>query len=75
MAESQQSVSPVPSAPIIDVQGLFSLHGRTAIVTGGTGGLGMAMTTGLASAGGGQRGDAAVAGGVGLARVMGCDGQ
>jgi 2-deoxy-D-gluconate 3-dehydrogenase len=30
---------------------LFSLHGKTAIVTGGTGGLGKAMTVGLAKAG------------------------
>jgi 2-deoxy-D-gluconate 3-dehydrogenase len=31
--------------------GLFSLEGKTAIVTGGTGGLGKAMTVGLAKAG------------------------
>lgn len=30
---------------------LFSLEGKTAIVTGGTGGLGKAMTVGLAKAG------------------------
>lgn len=39
------------SAPILDVSKLFSLEGKTAIVTGGTGGLGTAMTTALASAG------------------------
>ncbi|KAF2487493.1 hypothetical protein BDY17DRAFT_289075 [Neohortaea acidophila] len=35
----------------IDVAKMFGLHGKTAIVTGGTGGLGTAMTTALASAG------------------------
>ncbi|KAK3697072.1 hypothetical protein LTR37_017670 [Vermiconidia calcicola] len=35
----------------IDVSKLFSLAGKTAIVTGGTGGLGTAMTTALASGG------------------------
>lgn len=39
------------AAPTIDVTKLFSLQGKTAIVTGGTGGLGTAMTTALASAG------------------------
>lgn len=39
------------AAPTIDVSKLFSLAGKTAIVTGGTGGLGTAMTTALASAG------------------------
>jgi 2-deoxy-D-gluconate 3-dehydrogenase len=39
------------AAPTIDVSALFSLASKTAIVTGGTGGLGMAMTTALASAG------------------------
>ncbi|CZT24256.1 related to 2-deoxy-D-gluconate 3-dehydrogenase [Ramularia collo-cygni] len=41
----------VDSTPIVDVSKLFSLAGKTAIVTGGTGGLGAAMTTALASAG------------------------
>jgi 2-deoxy-D-gluconate 3-dehydrogenase len=44
-------MAPPAAAPIIDVASLFSLSGRTAIVTGGTGGLGMAMTTALASGG------------------------
>ncbi|KAK3710949.1 hypothetical protein LTR37_009970 [Vermiconidia calcicola] len=35
----------------IDVSKLFSLAGKTAIITGGTGGLGTAMTTALASGG------------------------
>lgn len=35
----------------VDVSKLFSLEGKTAIVTGGTGGLGTAMTTALASGG------------------------
>lgn len=35
----------------IDVSKLFSLEGKTAIVTGGTGGLGTAMTKALASGG------------------------
>lgn len=35
----------------MDVSKLFCLAGKTAIVTGGTGGLGTAMTTALASAG------------------------
>lgn len=39
------------TAPTVDVSKLFSLAGKTAIVTGGTGGLGTAMTTALASAG------------------------
>ena len=39
------------AAPAVDVSKLFSLEGKTAIVTGGTGGLGTAMTTALASAG------------------------
>lgn len=39
------------AAPTVDVAKLFSLTGKTAIVTGGTGGLGTAMTTALASAG------------------------
>ena len=39
------------AAPTIDIAKLFSLAGKTAIVTGGTGGLGTAMTTALASAG------------------------
>ena len=39
------------ATPTVDVSQLFSLHGKTAIVTGGTGGLGTAMTTALASAG------------------------
>ncbi|KAK5169140.1 uncharacterized protein LTR77_006449 [Saxophila tyrrhenica] len=38
-------------APTVDIAKLFTLHGKTAIVTGGTGGLGTAMTTALASAG------------------------
>ncbi|KAF7194122.1 2-dehydro-3-deoxy-D-gluconate 5-dehydrogenase [Pseudocercospora fuligena] len=38
-------------APIIDPAKLFSLAGKTAIVTGGTGGLGTAMTMALASGG------------------------
>lgn len=38
-------------APLVDVSTLFSLKGKTAIVTGATGGLGTAMTTALASAG------------------------
>ena len=38
-------------APTVDVTKLFTLEGKTAIVTGGTGGLGTAMTTALASAG------------------------
>lgn len=37
--------------PIVDVSKLFSLAGKTAIVTGGTGGLGAAMTVALASGG------------------------
>lgn len=41
----------VDATPIVDVSKLFSLAGKTAIVTGGTGGLGAAMTTALASAG------------------------
>lgn len=41
----------VDPAPVVDVSKLFSLAGKTAIVTGGTGGLGAAMTTALASAG------------------------
>lgn len=41
----------VETAPTVDVSRLFSLEGKTAIVTGGTGGLGTAMTTALASAG------------------------
>lgn len=40
-----------PATPTVDVSSLFSLAGKTAIVTGGTGGLGTAMTTALASAG------------------------
>lgn len=39
------------STPVVDVSKLFSLAGKTAIVTGATGGLGAAMTTALASAG------------------------
>ncbi|KAK5711345.1 hypothetical protein LTR17_018472 [Elasticomyces elasticus] len=39
------------SAPVADVGNLFSLKGKTAIVTGGTGGLGTAMTMALASGG------------------------
>ncbi|KAK4618169.1 2-dehydro-3-deoxy-D-gluconate 5-dehydrogenase [Fulvia fulva] len=39
------------TAPIVDVSRLFSLSGKTAIVTGASGGLGRAMTTALASAG------------------------
>ena len=39
------------AGPTVDVSRLFSLAGKTAIVTGGTGGLGTAMTTALASAG------------------------
>ncbi|KAF2166060.1 hypothetical protein M409DRAFT_55404 [Zasmidium cellare ATCC 36951] len=39
------------SAPVVDPAKLFSLAGKTAIVTGGTGGLGTAMTTALASGG------------------------
>jgi 2-deoxy-D-gluconate 3-dehydrogenase len=35
----------------VDISKLFSLEGKTAIVTGGTGGLGTAMTTALASGG------------------------
>lgn len=38
-------------APKVDVANLFSLAGKTAIVTGGTGGLGSAMTMALASGG------------------------
>lgn len=38
-------------APIPDVAKLFSLEGKTAIVTGGTGGLGTAMTMALAAGG------------------------
>lgn len=38
-------------APVVDVQQLFSLSGKTAIVTGGTGGLGTAMTLALAAGG------------------------
>ena len=38
-------------APIVDPSRLFSLSGKTAIVTGGSGGLGLAMTVALASAG------------------------
>lgn len=37
--------------PAVDVPKLFSLAGKTAIVTGGTGGLGTAMTIALASGG------------------------
>ncbi|EME40938.1 hypothetical protein DOTSEDRAFT_91007 [Dothistroma septosporum NZE10] len=37
--------------PIVDVSCLFSLSGKSAIVTGGSGGLGLSMTTALASAG------------------------
>lgn len=40
-----------PAAPIVNPAELFSLAGKTAIVTGGTGGLGTAMTMALASAG------------------------
>lgn len=40
-----------PAAPVVDPTKLFSLHGKTAIVTGGTGGLGTAMTMALASGG------------------------
>ena len=40
-----------PATPVVDISKLFSLHGKTAIVTGGTGGLGTAMTLALASAG------------------------
>lgn len=40
-----------PANAAVDVSKLFSLEGKTAIVTGGTGGLGTAMTTALASAG------------------------
>ncbi|KAM3424214.1 hypothetical protein BST61_g11245 [Cercospora zeina] len=40
-----------PSAPIVNPAELFSLAGKTAIVTGGTGGLGTAMTMALASGG------------------------
>ena len=40
-----------PSNAAVDVSKLFSLEGKTAIITGGTGGLGTAMTTALASAG------------------------
>lgn len=39
------------ATPTVDVSKLFGLDGKTAIVTGGTGGLGTAMTTALASAG------------------------
>ncbi|SMR61814.1 unnamed protein product [Zymoseptoria tritici ST99CH_1A5] len=39
------------AAPIVDISTLFSLSGKTAIVTGGTGGLGLAMTIALASGG------------------------
>ena len=39
------------STAAVNVSKLFSLEGKTAIVTGGTGGLGTAMTTALASAG------------------------
>jgi 2-dehydro-3-deoxy-D-gluconate 5-dehydrogenase len=39
------------SSPKLDISQLFGLHGKTAIVTGGTGGLGTAMTAALASAG------------------------
>ncbi|CAK4031404.1 2-dehydro-3-deoxy-D-gluconate 5-dehydrogenase [Lecanosticta acicola] len=39
------------AAPLVDVSQLFSLTGKTAIVTGGTGGLGTAMTLALASSG------------------------
>jgi len=44
------SHAPGPT-PVVDVAKLFSLAGKTAIVTGGTGGLGAAMTMALASAG------------------------
>ena len=44
-------IDKMASAPTVDVAKLFSLSGKTAIVTGGTGGLGTAMTTALASAG------------------------
>lgn len=40
-----------PAAPLVDVAKMFSLAGKTAIVTGSTGGLGTGMTTALASAG------------------------
>jgi len=36
---------------VVDVAKLFTLAGKTAIVTGGTGGLGTGMTMALASAG------------------------
>lgn len=41
----------VDATPTIDVARLFGLDGKTAIVTGATGGLGTAMTTALASGG------------------------
>jgi 2-dehydro-3-deoxy-D-gluconate 5-dehydrogenase len=39
------------AAPVPDVAKLFSLQGKTAIVTGSTGGLGTAMTMALAAGG------------------------
>ena len=39
---------PTPNVPVLE---LFSLTGKTAIVTGGTGGLGLSMTLALAGAG------------------------
>lgn len=45
------AIPEMASAPPTDIAKLFSLAGKTAIVTGGTGGLGTAMTTALASAG------------------------
>ena len=44
-------MSSAPPAPVVDPAKLFSLAGKTAIVTGGSGGLGTAMTMALASGG------------------------
>ncbi|KAI5363263.1 Putative short-chain dehydrogenase/reductase SDR, NAD(P)-binding domain superfamily [Septoria linicola] len=44
-------MSSAPAAPIVNPAELFSLAGKTAIVTGGSGGLGTAMTMALASGG------------------------
>jgi hypothetical protein len=51
LAVIQSVVLMAAAAPVPDVVKLFSLQGKTAIVTGSTGGLGTAMTMALAAGG------------------------